>query len=83
MNKFLLTSALCATLTSSVLAHPAKKVATDDEDKKVAYLFTYFNSNDPKDEQICYALSEDGYNYTPLNNGDPVISSDTIPSHSV
>ena len=45
---------------------------------KVAYLFTYFNSNAPKDEQICYAISEDGYNFTPLNHGNPVISSDTI-----
>ena len=32
----------------------------------VAYLFTYFNSNAPEDEQICFALSDDGYNYTPL-----------------
>lgn len=44
----------------------------------VAYLFTYFNSNRPQDEQICYAISDDGYNYTPLNHGNPVISSDTI-----
>ena len=47
-------------------------------EKMVAYLFTYFNSNDPKDEQICYAISDDGYNYTPLNHGNPVIESDTI-----
>lgn len=44
----------------------------------VAYLFTYFNSNRPQDEQICYAISDDGYNFTPLNHGLPVISSDTI-----
>ncbi len=47
-------------------------------EEMVAYLFTYFNSNDPKDEQICYAISDDGYNYTPLNHGNPVIESDTI-----
>ena len=47
-------------------------------DDYVAYLFTYFNSNAPEDEQICYAISEDGYNYTPLNHGKPVIASDTI-----
>ena len=51
---------------------------TKGSDKMVAYLFTYFNSNAPEDEQICYALSDDGYNYTPLNNGVPVIESDTI-----
>lgn len=48
------------------------------DEPKVAYLFTYFNSNAPQDEQICYAISDDGFNFTPLNNGNPVISSDTI-----
>ncbi|MCM1108691.1 MAG: glycoside hydrolase family 43 protein [Clostridium sp.] len=46
--------------------------------KKVAYLFTYFTGNSPEQEQICYAVSHDGYNYTPLNDGRPIISSDTI-----
>ena len=44
----------------------------------VAFLFTYFTGNSPEQEQICYALSEDGYNYTLLNQGYPVISSDSI-----
>ena len=43
-----------------------------------AYLFTYFTGNAPEKEQICYALSSDGWNYTPMNNGLPVIASDTI-----
>ena len=30
--------------------------------EKVAYLFTYFTGNEPEKEQICYALSDDGYN---------------------
>ena len=42
------------------------------------YLFAYFNGNSPWQEQICFALSTDGYNYTPLNNGDPIISSADI-----
>ncbi len=46
--------------------------------KMHAYLFTYFTGNAPAEEQICYAISYDGYNYTPLNNGKPIISSDTI-----
>lgn len=46
--------------------------------KKAAYLFTYFTGNAPEQEQICYAISYDGFNYTPLNDGKPVISSDTI-----
>ena len=44
----------------------------------VAYLFTYFTGNAPEHEQICYALSNDGWNYTPLNGGHPVIASDSI-----
>ncbi len=44
----------------------------------VAYLFSYFTGNAPEKEQICYALSSDGWNYTPLNNGHPVITSDSI-----
>lgn len=48
------------------------------QNDKVAYLFTYFTGNAPEQEQICYALSDDGYNWTPLNNGRPVIASDTI-----
>lgn len=48
------------------------------KDKYVSYLFTYFPGNAPEKEQICFALSDDGYNYTPLNGGKPVILSDTI-----
>ena len=44
----------------------------------VAYLFTYFTGNAPEQEQICYALSHDGWNYTPLNQGHPIIGSDSI-----
>lgn len=42
------------------------------------YLFAYFNGNNQDQEQICFALSNDGFNYTPLNGGAPIISSDTI-----
>lgn len=42
------------------------------------YLFVYFTGNAPEKEQICYAVSDDGFNYTPLNDGQPIIGSDTI-----
>ena len=42
------------------------------------YLFAYFNGNAQSQEQICFALSKDGYNYTPLNNGQPIINSSDI-----
>ena len=42
------------------------------------YLFAYFNGNAQWQEQICFALSPDGYSYTPLNNGNPIINSADI-----
>ena len=83
MNKIktLLTVILMAAIAMPTFAAKKKKVVAEepkDPNEMVAYLFTYFNSNDPKDEQICYAISDDGYNYTPLNDGYPVIESDTI-----
>ena len=78
-TKTLLTAILVMASATTVLGAKKKPVVQQplDPNEKVAYLFTYFNSNDPKDEQICYALSEDGYNYTPINDGMPVIESDT------
>jgi sucrose-6-phosphate hydrolase SacC (GH32 family) len=81
MNKVrtLLTLLFFGTLVNNVFAGGiTTKAETANPDEMVAYLFTYFNSNKPEDEQICYALSDDGYNFKPLNNGAPVISSDTI-----
>ncbi len=48
------------------------------KDKYVAYLFAYFTGNSMEQEQICYAISTDGWNYAPLNDGHPVIISDSI-----
>ena len=77
--KLLLTAALFASVAIPTCGNGARESqGQEDPDEMVAYLFTYFNSNAPEDEQICYALSDDGYNYTPLNNGMPVIESDTI-----
>ncbi len=80
LSRFTMASAMAMLLACPASAQKNNKTqeAPKDPNEMVAYLFTYFNSNDPKDEQICYALSEDGYNFTPLNGGNPVISSDTI-----
>ena len=43
-----------------------------------SYLFAYFNGNTQSQEQICFALSDDGFNYTPLNGGSPIIISADI-----
>lgn len=43
-----------------------------------SYLFAFFSNNSPYGEQIRYAISDDGFNYTSLNQGRPVVTSDTI-----
>lgn len=67
-NKLWLVIFICATLV----------VPTNAKDKTTAYLFTYFTGNRVEEEQICFALSYDGYNYKALNGGKPVINSKDI-----
>lgn len=59
---------LAVTLFSAVVTSGARN----------KYLFVYFTGNDPHQEQISYAVSDDGFNYTPLNGGKPVVASDSI-----
>lgn len=40
------------------------------------YLFIYFPANN--NENIYYAISNDGYNFTPMNNGNRVIAADSV-----
>ncbi len=49
-------------------------------DPTTSYLFTYFTGNAMDDEQICFAISDDGYNYRALNGGCPVLDSKKISS---
>lgn len=52
--------------------------------KYTSYLFAFFSNNSPEGEQIRYAISDDGFNYRSLNDGKPVVSSDTISlKHSI
>ena len=80
MNKRLLTMTMLAMAVLSAYSGTEQEAGGEkvDPDEMVAYLFAYFNGNAPEDEQICFALSDDGYNYTPLNMGAPVVASDTI-----
>lgn len=41
--------------------------------KMSKYLFCYFKGNLPCEERICYAVSEDGFHFKPLNGNEPVI----------
>ena len=42
------------------------------------YLFAYFTNNSTEGQQVCYAVSDNGLDFTPLNDGKPVLASDTI-----
>ena len=43
-----------------------------------AYLFAYFTGNAPGQEQIRFAISEDGFNYRALNGNNPIVDSKDI-----
>ncbi len=75
MNKrtLLLGFALLAIALSATTNAAAKK-----KQAMKHYLFAYFTGNAPDKEQVCFAVSDDGFNYTPLNGGRPIIGSDTI-----
>ena len=79
MKKLTFKSALIA--LAALCADPsavAKAPKETPQQKMDCYLFAYFTGNAPEEEQICFALSEDGYNYTLLNDGEPIISSDSL-----
>lgn len=76
MNKrTLLRAGAIALMMTAPLFAPAQKKG---EQKYDSYLFAFFSDNSPRGEQIRYALSDDGFNYRALNDGQPVVSSDTI-----
>ncbi len=54
--------------------------ASDLKAQSTAYLFAYFTGNRIEQEQIHFAVSNDGFNYSALNNNKPVIDSKTISS---
>lgn len=47
--------------------------ATPAKSQNGKYLFVYFVGNEPEEERIHFAVSEDGYNFETLNNNEPVI----------
>ncbi len=53
-------------MTNNEYAIPAKS-------QSGKYLFAYFVGNKPEEERIHFAVSEDGYNFKPLNNNEPII----------
>lgn len=55
-----------------------KKYAIKAEPKGAKYLFCYFLGNAPEEEKPCFAVSEDGYNFRPLNNNKPIIENQKL-----
>ena len=51
----------------------AYRIPVERNDFCNAYLFAYFPNN--SDENLYYAISTDGFNYTPLNNGNRILNS--------
>jgi len=70
---FLLVGALLLTTQRS----QTKTNAIPTEKDMGAYLFVFFN--DPT-HSLFMATSRDGYNFTPVNNGQPVMAGDTLAS---
>ena len=76
MNRF-----FCFCLLVMSWAYGLKTTAQDKptaSDITSHYLFAYFNNNTTEGQQVCYAVSDDGIHFMPLNNGNPVLASDTI-----
>lgn len=74
LKKRMMTGMLAATLGAMVPA----QAQTAEPSPYSSYLFAFFSNNSPYGEQVRYALSDDGYDYTSLNQGRPVVASDTI-----
>ena len=73
MRKLFLTALLAALLLP--LTSEAKKSKNISEKDMGAYLFTFFND---ATHSLFMAISYDGYTFTAVNNGRPVIAGDTI-----
>lgn len=50
-------------------------IPSPDDENYYAYLFAYFIGNAPEQERIYYAVSRDGYKFSALNSGRPVLQS--------
>lgn len=66
---------ILAVLLLSGIAAVAQKKRVPTEKEMGAYLFTFFND---ATHSLFMAISYDGYEFTAINNGNPVIAGDTI-----
>lgn len=80
-TKIVISCVVVAVIVAIAVALPVTLYATgiiDYADKAEStggkYLMAYFTGNEPEQERICFAVSEDGYMYSPLNGNRPVMS---------
>lgn len=69
------------TMTATAVKNKAKasrkfEIGVAEDEDYDSYLFAYFPSN--SDENLYYAISTDGFDYTPLNGGKAIMASDTV-----
>ncbi len=62
----------------AMMALPVVGAQAQEKSPYSSYLFAFFSDNSPYGEQVRYALSDDAFEYTSLNHGRPVVTSDTI-----
>jgi len=75
MKHFYSYALLCAIVLLPLTTTSAKPKRALTEKDMGAYLFTFFS--DPT-HSLFMAVSYDGYTFTPVNNGEPIISGDSI-----
>ena len=73
-----MTKSFLKVVALSLLMLPASVQIEAQKSPFSSYLFAFFSNNSPRGEQIRYAVSDDGFDYTSLNMGRPVVSSDSI-----
>ena len=61
---------------STLLVVLLGSLAMAAQEEMTKYLFVYFPSN--SDENIYYAISENGFDYTPLNQGKRILAADSV-----
>lgn len=80
MNKLKIVFLALALVFLALSGYSQEYKSGPEEKDYIAYLFAYFKGNNVEDEAVCYAISNDGYNYLSLNNNNPVIDSKQISS---
>lgn len=80
MNKLKIIFLALALVFLALSGYSQEYKSGPEEKDYVAYLFAYFKGNNIEEEAVCYAISNDGYNYLSLNNNNPVINSKQISS---